>query len=80
MALEVSTSGNTASTQRTLQRDEIRCYACVVDDGFCVRANTLASYDEANRQVRRVYCICLSILLLRLCDVRMCLHSGLTML
>ncbi|XP_070564371.1 translation initiation factor eIF2B subunit gamma-like isoform X2 [Ptychodera flava] len=29
----------------------IRCYAHVVEDGFCIRANTLAAYVDANRNM-----------------------------
>lgn len=32
------------------QDHSIRCYAYVVKDGFCLRANTLSSYCELNRQ------------------------------
>ena len=31
--------------------DKIRCYAHVVTSGLCLRANTLVTYCEANRQV-----------------------------
>ena len=31
--------------------DKIRCYAYIMDGGFCLRANTLLTYCEANRQV-----------------------------
>ena len=33
--------------------DKIRCHAYVMDGGFCLRANTLLTYCEANRQVPR---------------------------
>ncbi|XP_064605278.1 translation initiation factor eIF2B subunit gamma-like isoform X2 [Liolophura sinensis] len=33
--------------------DKIRCYAYIQDGGFCVRANTLGTYCEANRQISR---------------------------
>ncbi|XP_067678308.1 translation initiation factor eIF2B subunit gamma-like [Haliotis asinina] len=34
--------------------EDIRCYAYIQDTGFCVRANTLATYCEANRQIPRL--------------------------
>ena len=33
------------------QDHSIRCFAYVAKDGFCLRANTLASFCELNRQV-----------------------------
>jgi len=33
------------------QDHSIRCYAYVMKDGFCLRANTIASFCELNRQV-----------------------------
>ncbi|OWF56358.1 translation initiation factor eIF-2B subunit gamma-like [Mizuhopecten yessoensis] len=32
----------------------IRCYAHVQSDGFCVKANTVAAYNESNKQIPRV--------------------------
>jgi translation initiation factor eIF-2B subunit gamma len=51
VAQELSSSGNTSPKARI--RNDIRCYACVVNEGFCVRANTLNAYDEVNRQICR---------------------------
>ncbi|KAK6188198.1 hypothetical protein SNE40_004430 [Patella caerulea] len=34
--------------------ESIRCYAHIQEEGFCIRANTLSSYCEANRQVPRL--------------------------
>lgn len=31
--------------------DAIRCYGCLVDDGLCLRVNTLANFMEANKQL-----------------------------
>jgi hypothetical protein len=33
------------------QDQSIRCFAYVAKNGFCLRANTLPSYCELNRQV-----------------------------
>ncbi|XP_041359479.1 translation initiation factor eIF-2B subunit gamma-like [Gigantopelta aegis] len=34
--------------------DNIRCYAYIQEEGFCVRVNTLGTYCEANRQIPRL--------------------------
>ena len=34
--------------------DTLRCHTYVMDSGFCIRANTMAAYCEANRQVRKL--------------------------
>ncbi|XP_022110388.1 translation initiation factor eIF-2B subunit gamma-like [Acanthaster planci] len=31
--------------------DTLRCHTYIMDSGFCIRANTLAAYCEANRQI-----------------------------
>ncbi|XP_071799207.1 translation initiation factor eIF2B subunit gamma-like [Asterias amurensis] len=31
--------------------DTLRCHTYVMDSGFCIRANTMAAYCEANRQI-----------------------------
>ena len=31
--------------------DKIRCYGYIQDGGLCIRANTISSYSESNRQV-----------------------------
>lgn len=51
MAQEMSTSGCTAPKARATGSDDIKCYACVLNEGFCLRANTVSAYDEVNRQV-----------------------------
>ncbi|KAK7101338.1 translation initiation factor eIF2B subunit gamma-like [Littorina saxatilis] len=37
--------------------DVIRCFAYVMDSGFCVRTNTLRAFCEANRQVSKVFSV-----------------------
>ncbi|ESO92323.1 hypothetical protein LOTGIDRAFT_206598 [Lottia gigantea] len=34
--------------------ESVRCYAHIQDDGFCIRANTLGTYIEANRQIPKI--------------------------
>ncbi|XP_065827922.1 translation initiation factor eIF2B subunit gamma-like isoform X2 [Oscarella lobularis] len=34
-------------------RNNVKCYAAVVKDGFCIRANTVPFYMEANRQIAK---------------------------
>ena len=31
--------------------DKFRCYAYVMEDGLCIRTNSIPAYCEANRQV-----------------------------
>ncbi|XP_060075039.1 translation initiation factor eIF-2B subunit gamma-like [Ylistrum balloti] len=35
-------------------QNPIRCYAHIQTDGFCVKANTVAAYNESNKQIPRV--------------------------
>lgn len=44
--------------------EKIRCYAYIQDGGFCVRANTLGTYCEANRQVSQVVLTCKEVITL----------------
>lgn len=37
----------------TYPRSRIKCFAYLLDDGYCVRANTLSGYCEANRILLR---------------------------
>ncbi|XP_077981499.1 translation initiation factor eIF2B subunit gamma-like [Glandiceps talaboti] len=47
---EMSTwNDHTGDMEECYHGKNIRCYAHVMEEGFCIRANTLASYVEANR-------------------------------
>jgi len=48
------TSPSFGASADSPQKDLIRCYACRQTSGFCLRANTLASYFEACKQIPRL--------------------------
>ncbi|XP_022319260.2 translation initiation factor eIF2B subunit gamma-like [Crassostrea virginica] len=35
--------------------DKIRCYGYIQDGGLCIRANTISSYSESNRQIQKIF-------------------------
>ncbi|PIK48232.1 hypothetical protein BSL78_14876, partial [Apostichopus japonicus] len=37
--------------EKNCEDDKIGCYAFISQGGFCIRANTIAAYCEANRQI-----------------------------
>jgi len=54
LALELSTCpGNQPIKSSDTPRDKISCYSYIHKEGLCIRANSLATYCEANRQVPR---------------------------
>jgi len=49
--LNPNTLANEMSSSKSGLRDNLGCFAFVMEDGFCARVNTVQSYHDANREI-----------------------------
>ena len=54
LAMDMSSYCSDTTLTTRAAPEKIRCYAYVHEDGLCLRANSLVTYCEANRQVKCV--------------------------
>ena len=64
VATQLSTYHTPTHKSGGCEEDKLRCFVYMSSDCFCIRANTTASFCEANRQVSNWHCMTVIIIII----------------